>query len=52
MAAGRGGGAKNSGSQLLLANMWNFHTGIMHKVILGSLPKIFYILSKRIVHTI
>ncbi len=52
IAAGRGGGTKNSGWQLLLANVWNFHTGIVHKVILGSLPKVFYILSKRIVHTI
>ncbi len=52
MAAGRDGSAKSSVWQLLLANMWNFHTGIVHKVILGSLPKIFYILSKRIVHTI
>ncbi len=52
MAAGGGGGTKSSGWQLLLANMWNFHTGIVHKVILGSSPKIFYILSKCIVHTI
>ncbi len=52
MAAGKGGGAKSSGRQLLLANVWNVHTGIVHKVILGSLPKIFYILSKCIVHTI
>jgi hypothetical protein len=52
MAAGGGGGAKSSGCQLLLANVWNFHTGIVHKVILGSLPKIFYIFSKCIVHTI
>ncbi len=52
IAAGRGGGAKSSCWQLLLANVWNFHTGIVHKVILGSLPKIFYILSKFIVHTI
>ncbi len=52
MAAGRGGGAKRSGWQLLLANVWNFHTGIVHKVIFGSSPQILYILSKRIVHTI
>ncbi len=52
MAASGGGSAKSSGWQLLLANVWNFHTGIMHKIILGSLPKIFYINSKCIVHTI
>ncbi len=52
MATGGGGGAKSSGGQLLLANMWNFHTGIAHKVILGSLSKIFYILPKRIFHNI
>ncbi len=51
MAASGGGSAKSSGWQLLLANVWNFHTGIVHKVILGSSPKMFYILSKRIVHT-
>ncbi len=52
MAAGGGGGAKSSGCKLLHANVWNFHIGIVHKVILGSSPKIFYVLSKRIVHTI
>ncbi len=52
MAAGGGGSTKSSSWQLLLANVWNFHTGIVQKVILGSLPKIFYILSKCIVHTI
>ncbi len=52
MAASGGGGAKSSGGQLLLANVWNFHTGIVHKVILGSSPKIIYVLFKRIVHTI
>jgi hypothetical protein len=52
MAAGKGCGTKSSSWQLLLANVWNFHTGIVHKVILESSPKIFYILSKHIVHTI
>jgi hypothetical protein len=50
--SGGGGGAKSSGRQLLLAKVWNFHTGIVCKVILGSLQKIFYILPKCIVHTI
>jgi hypothetical protein len=30
----------------------NMHTGIVQKVILGSSPKIFYSVSKHIVHTI
>jgi hypothetical protein len=51
MVAGRDGSAKSSGQQLLLANVWIFYTGIVHKVILGSSLKIFYILSKCIVHT-
>ena len=37
-------------SYILLAKVCYFHTGIVHKVILGSSQKIFYILPKRIVH--